>query len=235
MFRDKLAGSAREDDRAAAGGCGRMLTAELKATTQELHVKAERTGVIADLLRGQADLSAYCLYLRNLVPVYCALEHELARHGDEPYFAGVRFSLLSRSALLESDLLRIHGADWFKDLSVTEACDAYAGRIEDAGKGDGVRLLGHAYVRYMGDLSGGQILRRLLSRSLDLPPEALRFYGFPEIPNIEAFKDSYRQTLDALKLSTSEVAQIVEEACEAFRLNIALSVAVQRPSLDSVV
>jgi heme oxygenase len=35
-----------------------------------------------------------------------------------------------------------------------------------AAEGDGTRLIAHAYTRYLGDLSGGQILQRLLARSL---------------------------------------------------------------------
>ena len=46
---------------------------------------------------------------------------------------------------------------------------------------DAPRLIAHAYVRYLGDLSGGRIVGRILARSPGLGPEALSFYDFPGI------------------------------------------------------
>ena len=69
-------------------------------------------------------------------------------------------------------------------------------RVAMAAQGDGMRLVSHAYVRYFGDLSGGQVLKRLLGQSMALPPEALTLYDFPGISDPQAFKDEMRNAID---------------------------------------
>src|SRR5207237_3072297 len=70
--------------------------------------------------------------------------------------------------------------------------------------------ISHAYTRYLGDLSGGQIIKKILARSLALPPEALSFYEFPEIADIRRFKDAYR---DVLELAGAAMAEIGRASC----------------------
>jgi len=95
-----------------------------------------------------------------------------------------------------------------------------------AAAGDGSRLIAHAYIRYLGDLYGGQILRRILARSLGLGAPSLSFYDFPAIADAEAFKAGYRAALDQAALEIEDCAGVVEEAALAFELNIAVSMAV---------
>ncbi len=56
---------------------------------------------------------------------------------------------------------------------------AYLGRPE-ASHDDVIALTAHAYVRYLGDLSGGQIIRRRIIKAYDLyeDGEGLAFYNF---------------------------------------------------------
>ncbi|CAN5845956.1 hypothetical protein BH11PSE3_BH11PSE3_11650 [soil metagenome] len=100
---------------------------------------------------------------------------------------------------------------------------AYADRVAAAAGGNGERLIAHAYVRYLGDLSGGQALKRLLGRSLALGPEALSFYEFPGIADQAEFKSDFRASVDAAAASMIDVEAVVDEAVTAFRLNIQLS------------
>ena len=79
---------------------------------------------------------------------------------------------------------------------------------------------GHHYTRYLGDLSGGQILRNIAKNSLKLNDGGLDFYEFPEIENKKEFKDHYRATLNTLPVSESQLSAIVSEANYAFRLNM---------------
>ena len=79
---------------------------------------------------------------------------------------------------IEADLVALCGAHWSQGIPLLAAGELYARRIAKAAEGDGTRLIAHAYTRYLGDLSGGQILQRLLARSLDLQPSELSFYDF---------------------------------------------------------
>lgn len=79
-------------------------------------------------------------------------------------------------------------------------------------------LIAHAYTRYMGDLSGGQILARCARKALNLPEtgEGGSFYEFPGICP-KNFKNMYRSKLDELPY---EHEMLVSEANVAFALNI---------------
>lgn len=200
----------------------------LPLRTRDLHFSAERSGFVADLVRGRASRSAYALYLRNLVPAYAELERglEASELPEVRWFARPE---LIRSQALEADLAWLAGPAWQASLPLLPAGLHYGHRIRAAALEDGPGLLGHAYVRYLGDLSGGQILRKVLARSLGLGPEALTFYDFPEIADLDDFKQSFRRALDRAGLNEA----LVSEAEMAFRLNIALSEAVQTASSAS--
>jgi heme oxygenase len=92
---------------------------------------------------------------------------------------------------------------------------------------DGGRLIAHAYARYLGDLSGGQILKKLLGKSIGLTAPELTFYDFPAIADQRAFKDEFRDALDRAGDEVSDFDAVVEEGAAAFRLNIDVSNAVQ--------
>jgi heme oxygenase len=118
------------------------------------------------------------------------------------------------------------GQDWREALPVLPAGKRYADHIDQAAQGLGQGLLGHAYVRYLGDLNGGQVLSRLLAKSLDLPPEALTFYRFPMIENLEGFRLGYRAALDRCAKHLPQWSTAIDAAAQAFALNIEVSEAV---------
>jgi heme oxygenase len=94
-------------------------------------------------------------------------------------------------------------------------------RIEELSDSAPELLVGHHYTRYLGDLSGGQILSTIASRAMNLTDgQGLNFYRFEAIDDEKAFKDIYRSALDALAVDQAMADRIVEEANEAFRLNM---------------
>jgi heme oxygenase len=218
---------ASADSAAAQSVAGAGLARRLREGTAELHALAERSGIARDILRGTATPVGYALFLRNLLPVYRAMEHALEARRDAPLIAPFALPSLYRAAALESDLALLCGDRWRESLAWLPAAQRYAQRVDACAQGDGARLIAHAYVRYLGDLSGGQVLRRLLARSLRIGSEALRFYEFPGIRDADRFKAEYRRALDCSALSASDADAVVEEAAAAFQLNIELSEAVQ--------
>lgn len=195
--------------------------------TKTLHVEAERTGIIRDLLRGEASLEGYLLLLRNLLPAYQAMEQGLDRHCGTQGLAVLANFRLDRAPAIEDDLVELCGHDWKRDIPLLNAGEIYARRIAKAAEGDGMRLIAHAYTRYLGDLSGGQILQRLLARSLELKPAQLTFYDFPQFSDLAALKTDFRNALDAAGSLALDPQAVVEEGAIAFSLNIDLSCAVQ--------
>nr|AWM02761.1 biliverdin-producing heme oxygenase [Bradyrhizobium amphicarpaeae] len=195
--------------------------------TKALHAEAERTGIIRGLLRGEASRAGYILLLRNLLPAYRAMEHGLERHRDSPGIALLYRYRLERTLAIESDLAALCGQRRIEDIPLLAAGDIYAKRVAHVADGDGMRLIAHAYTRYLGDLSGGRILQRLLARSLELRPSDLTFYDFPRFSDLDLLKADYRKALDEAGALASDPHAVVEEGAIAFSMNIDLSCAVE--------
>lgn len=210
----------------------RSLSVALRDDTQTMHRRAERSGVISDIVKGKADLAAYALFIRNLLPVYQALEQRL---DDCRHAAGVSHIALTelyRSQLLESDLKAISGENWRKLHPLTPSARHYTRHVAAIGVSCPSLLIAHAYVRYLGDLSGGQIMSRLLGRSLGLGSSALAFYQFPEIADLDEFKVHYREAIDRAGHEVACKNAVVDEAILAFELNIDVSIEVQALSMS---
>ena len=197
----------------------------LWARTEPLHRQAERSGIVRDLLRGQASPRAYALLLRNLLPIYAALERGLERLAGSPIVGPLAQPEVFRASALRADLAQLDGAG----LPLLGSGCRYADRIDEAARNGGALLVAHAYVRYLGDLNGGQILKRLLGQRLDLGPECLTYYDFPDDAAILA--EEYRASIDAAGAAIDAAEPVIEEACAAFRLTIALSEEVRNEAL----
>jgi heme oxygenase len=130
-----------------------------------------------------------------------------------------------RGDALEADLGALCGRAFERSLPLLPAGEHYERRVSSAAAGDGARLVGHAYTRYLGDLNGGRALEVLLARSLGLGPEALAFYAYPAA-DLPELRRAYRAALDATGAFV-DVEVVAAEALAAFRLNIALSEAVR--------
>jgi heme oxygenase len=199
----------------------------LREATKALHVEAERSGAIGQLLRGGGTREAYTLLLRNLSPAYRAMEEGLVRHANLPALRAVVRQELFRTAALESDIERLAGPGWRRSLPLLPAGERYVERVSAAANVSG-RLVAYAYLRYLGDLSGGQIMKRLLARSLGLGADALAFYDFPAIADLSMFKSEYREAIDGTVVEGVNPVEVVDEAIVGFRLTIELSESVAR-------
>jgi heme oxygenase len=197
----------------------------MRLRTSAQHSRAERSGIVASLLRGQATSFGYAMLLRNLLPVYRQMEVSLGRLPTDDPAAVLARSEILRSSALNSDLRQLGGPDWARSMPVLAATRRY---VDLVARADGQRLVAHAYVRYLGDLSGGQILRRLLGRSLGLDDSCLAFYSFPEIGDLDAFKSEYRAAIDRIGQGMRDVSALLDEAAAVFEANIGLSDAVAR-------
>ena len=135
--------------RVRSGEPGDGLVGRLREATYSLHIQAERSGVIRDLLRGQASRHGYALLLRNLMPAYARLEEGLERHRLAARRARVRAGGLPRDALA-ADLGSSAAPTGAARCRCCQPASAMPGRSSRRG-GDGARLIAHAYTRYLGD------------------------------------------------------------------------------------
>ena len=199
------------------------LATRLRTGTQDSHTLAENTAFMKLFLKGVITQEPFRRLLASLYFVYVALEDEMRRHKDDPVVGPMYFPVVERVAALEQDLAFYYGDNWRRQVDPSAATLRYVMRIHAIANDNPALLVAHAYVRYMGDLSGGQGLKAIARQALDLPEhQGTAFYEFEEIPSVEqkrAFKGNYRDALNALQVSEAQAAQIVEEANLAFKLN----------------
>jgi len=192
------------------------LAQRLRSQTWPAHRQVESTGFVRALLGGRLDRPRYCLLLASLHPIYAALEGALRRHAGHAALAACT-PTLQREAALAQDLDHLHGEDWRDTLPPQPAALDYAAHLESLDQDAPELLLAHAYVRYLGDLSGGQALRRVVSRSLGLAgDEGTRFYDFGSDETAAALARDFRIALDRVGPDEQADEAIVEEALSAF-------------------
>jgi heme oxygenase len=199
------------------------LAAALRERTAQLHATAERSGIIASILAGVITPLGYGLYLRNLLPAYREMEQALQRHRSLPGMGIMAQSPLHRVARIEADLDRLAGRSWPSALPLLAAGQRYAERIRWVGAEDAGLLYAHAYTRYLGDLYGGQTLRRHLIRCFGSHFLATAFTEFPAIEEIGSFAARFGAALDEAGRHIADPSRVIEEAAVAFQMNIALS------------
>jgi len=193
---------------------------KLRAGTAQAHRFAESTNFVKGLLKGMMSYASFANMQAGMYLVYEALEAELERHKDHPLVSRVHFPELSRMASLEQDLEFLYGEDWKSKIRSTPARQEYVERIHWLGDNDPGLLVAHSYTRYLGDLSGGQVISKIARRSLGLENrDGLRFFDFDEIEDSKTFKNEYRNRLNQLALSDDLAGEVIEEAKQVFALN----------------
>jgi len=196
------------------------LAQDLKSGTKQSHSAAENTKFVSSFLRGVVNRDKYRQLVANYYFIYQAMETEVKRLKNNSYVGPLNIKELNRHDALAKDCEYFFGQDWRKTIYPTEACQQYVNRIREVAHDEVELLVGHHYTRYLGDLSGGQILRNIAFNALKLDDGGLDFYDFPLIENKKEFKNNYRATLNTLPVTESQVSAIVSEANYAFRLNM---------------
>lgn len=197
------------------------LSVLLREATRELHRDAERGGVMGRLLRRAATRQEYTAMLVALREIYGALEDGLRRHADRPGMAALLPPGLARVAALEADLRELAAMGERIPPAHPEAL-RYAQHLRELSAETPTRLLAHAWLRYLGDLNGGQVVARLVRAGLDLPDRCLSFYRFAFDAPVETVAAAWKAALDAIVLTDPERRAMVDEARDGFRRHIAL-------------
>lgn len=197
------------------------LAAMLREGTKKSHSMAENTGFIACFLKGTVEKASYRKLTANLYYVYSAMEEEFERLQTHPIIAKIYFPILNRKASLERDLQFYYGANWREEAQPSLAAQDYVARIHEVARSAPELMVAHAYTRYMGDLSGGQILKKIAQNGMNLSEgQGTAFYEFEAIDDEKAFKQMYRAAMDELPIDETTAQRIVDEANDAFHLNM---------------
>ena len=190
---------------------------KIKKDTSKSHSMAENTGFVTNFLAGVVSKESYKQLIADFYFIYTALEEQVEKFKDDPFIAPIAFDELKRVPALEKDCEFYWGQNWKSIIAPTDACKNYVTRVK---KINAKFLVGHHYTRYLGDLSGGQILKNIANKSMNLNGEGLAFYEFEGISNPGNFKNRYRTALDNLPITWSDGELIINEANYAFKLNM---------------
>jgi len=194
---------------------------QLKEGTKKSHSAAENTTFVKSFLRGVVNKESYRALVNDLYFVYCALEDEVSNLKDHPVVGNLQLPDLERRDSLEMDLRYYYGPIWRSLIKPSEACERYVNRIREVAKNEPELLVGHHYTRYLGDLSGGQILKGIAQKAMELGDgEGLKFYEFQNIEDSKTYKQGYREKLNNLPIDQHQADAIIVEANYAFRLNM---------------
>ncbi|NLD76290.1 MAG: heme ABC transporter ATP-binding protein [Acidimicrobiales bacterium] len=194
----------------------------LRAATWADHQRAEQAPFVKDLVAGDLSVEGYATMVDQHLHVYRALEAAMHEQSDDPVLARFHDEALDRVSALEADLAFLRGPGWEERSEVLPETAEYAGRIRALAGTWNAGLLAHHYVRYLGDLSGGQYLGRVIARIYELDDDGWSFYRFDGIESPKAYKVRYRESLDAVDWSPEDKERIVAEIGRGYELNIAL-------------
>ena len=197
---------------------------QLHARIGKAHHQAEGLAFSRSLLAGEASPLQLVALLRSLAPAYAFLEQIVPNLGRSLGADALPWSQLRRTEALQHDL------EMLSDLPATphtEAAQDWLERLRLLARQHPHRLFAHVYVRYGGDLSGGQQLaaqaQAILTRS-GLPP--LRFWSFAR--PVEELKLALHQGFEQLELLNKEEQELLDEAEIAFQLTQRLLAELER-------
>lgn len=197
------------------------LATMLREGTKKAHTMAENVGFIKCFLKGVVEKNSYRKLVANFYFVYSAMEEELDKLACHPVISKIYFPELNRKQSLEQDLFFYYGSNWRKEISLSSAGKAYVDRIREIAATKPELLVAHSYTRYLGDLSGGQLLKKIVRQTMNLlNNEGTAFYEFRDILDEKAFKNKYRAAMNGLPVDLATAEAIVEEANATFGMNM---------------
>lgn len=197
-------------------------SAALRERSSGSHSRSEHAGFMASLLSGEASREDYVSLVAQHYFIYEALEEVGERMRKDPVASVFLSDALTRLPALEADLDFLVGPEWRERIAPLPATARYVERIRQVGATWPGGFVAHHYTRYLGDLSGGLFIGRVMARRFGFETNGIGFYLFDAIADPAAFKDVYREQLDAAPWNEAERERVIDEVLLAYRFNTEL-------------
>ncbi|KAF8321482.1 uncharacterized protein EI90DRAFT_3157890 [Cantharellus anzutake] len=224
----------------------RPISQLLREGTADVHTAVEDSEGAQLLTQGQLGNREYTRVLFMLWHIYDELERGLYEHREHPVLYHIYHPrVFSRASALSFDICHHLGTvTWQTDPfyvsfynNIPKPVQAYIDRLSYLGRSEATSeevscLAAHAYVRYLGDLSGGQMIRRKLIKSYGLyeDGEGSAFYNFrtldyrtgdrpAEMHEIRKIKAWFKEGLDEAVTDPKLKELVIAEAHAAFLYN----------------
>ncbi|BCL15842.1 biliverdin-producing heme oxygenase [Micromonospora sagamiensis] len=195
--------------------------AELRERTRPDHRTAQHLGYFDALLAGRLDRDGYAALPEQLSFVYRTLEEAADVMRADPVAGPFVTDAVHRLPSLTADLEFLHGPDWAARATPNPATLEYRARLREVAFTWPAGYVAHHYTRYLGDLSGGQVMLRAVRRSFGFTEDGVRFFLFPDVEP-GAYKENYRRLLDEVPWDPAERQRFLDEVSLAYRLNTAM-------------
>ncbi|MEV2237246.1 biliverdin-producing heme oxygenase [Micromonospora sp. NPDC049891] len=192
--------------------------ARVRELTRADHRAAQHVTYFDALLAGQVDRAGYAALLEQLHVVYQTLEEAAEAMRDDPVAGPFVVDELHRLPSLVADLEFLGGPERVDRIAPSAATCQYQARLREVAFTWPAGFVAHHYTRYLGDLSGGQVMVRALRESLGLDADGVRFFLFPGL-DPRTFKQHYRELLDNAPWDEVERQRFLDEVSWAYRLN----------------
>ena len=194
----------------------------LRERSSGAHSSSEGQDFMSGLLEGDGTREDYISLVAQHYFIYEALEAAAAKMANDPVASVFITDKLTRLPALEADLAFLVGEDWRERIRPLPTTAAYVARITEVGTTWPGGFVAHHYTRYLGDLSGGIFIGRIMSRRFGFDTNGVGFYLFGEIADPKAFKQVYREQLDAAPWDEAEKERVITEVLLAYRFNTEL-------------
>lgn len=202
------------------------LSARLRRTSMSFHGRRRvdpETAFTSALLSGRLSRGGYVELVGQHYFLYDAMERAWDRLASHPVVRRFDFAELRRRDALEEDLRFLIGPNWSARITPNPVMRRYVDRLEKLDPDDSIAFIAHQYTRYIGDLSGGQAIAKVLRDKYGMRPGAgMSFYRFERIADPLAFKDRYRAVVDATEWDENEQDRLITEVVATYQLNFAL-------------
>jgi len=230
------------------------LSTLLQKGTLETHDRISKSQAASWLTHGELDKEEYVRYLMMIWHIYDTLERALERHASHPTLQpSYNPTLFSRAPSIATDIsffLKMPQSTWqthpvHRSLLylMPAPLKDYISRVQYlSDSADPSLLLAHSYVRYLGDVSGGQVIRHHVVKAYGLDKEdglGQQLYDFKALDGSKSetasdfnkIKDWFRKGMNEGVGDNKELkAAIVAEAAKTYEFNEALLSLLKPPS-----
>lgn len=194
----------------------------LRTRTRRSHGASARGGFLHDLFAGRCEVEDYIALLMQYSYLYEALEHASEAMREDPIARLFVDDHLTRLPAIHSDLDFLAGPNWRDQAVPLPATRQYVDRLRTVASHWAGGYVAHHYTRYLGDLSGGQMIGRSLAKQFSFDTNGIAFFIFDQVADPSAFKDVYRSQLDAAPWDPDEQERVIAEVMLAYELNQAM-------------